>query len=84
LAIVLVAQVQIQIQLVKPPILLLPGEKVWCPILSIENDECNSVADPDPGSCAFLTPGSGMDKKSRSVSGMNNPDHISERSETIF
>jgi hypothetical protein len=32
--------------------------------------------DPDPGSGAFLTPGSGMGKKSGS--GMNNPDHISE------
>jgi hypothetical protein len=37
-----------------------------------------SVADPDPGPCAFLTPGSGMGKKSGSGSGMNNPDHISE------
>jgi hypothetical protein len=33
-----------------------------------------SVADPDPDSGAFLTPGSGMGKKSGS--GMNNPDHI--------
>jgi hypothetical protein len=32
--------------------------------------EMSSVADPDPGSGAFLTPGSG--------SGMNNPGHISE------
>jgi hypothetical protein len=31
----------------------------------------------DPGSGAFLTPGSGMDTKSRSGSGMNIPDHIS-------
>ncbi len=30
----------------------------------------------DPGSGAFLTPGSGMGKKSGSGSGMNNPDHI--------
>jgi hypothetical protein len=30
----------------------------------------------DPGSCGFLTPGSGMGKKSGSGSGMNNPDHI--------
>jgi hypothetical protein len=29
----------------------------------------------------FLTPGSGMGKKSESRSGMNNPDHISENSE---
>ncbi len=34
-----------------------------------------SVADPDPGSGAFLTPG--MGKKSGSGSGMNNQDHIS-------
>jgi hypothetical protein len=34
----------------------------------------NSVADPDPGSGAFLTAGSGMNK----------PDHISEGLETIF
>jgi hypothetical protein len=33
---------------------------------------------------AFLTPGSGMGKKSRSGSGMNIPDHISESLETIF
>jgi hypothetical protein len=32
----------------------------------------------DPGSSTFLTPGSGMGKKSGSGSGMNNPDHISE------
>jgi hypothetical protein len=36
-----------------------------------------SFADPDSGSGAFLTPGSGMVKKSGSGSGMNNPDHIS-------
>jgi hypothetical protein len=46
-------------------------------------------ADPDPGSGAFLTPGSGMSKKIRDPdpgfgSGMNNPDHISESLETIF
>jgi hypothetical protein len=33
---------------------------------------------------AFLTLGSGMGKKSRYGSGMNNPDHISESLETIF
>jgi hypothetical protein len=44
-----------------------------------------SVADPDPGSGAFLTPGSGMvGKKSGPGSGMNHPDHISESLETIF
>jgi hypothetical protein len=38
------------------------------------------------GSVPFLhlDPGSGMGKKSRSVSGMNIPDHISESLETIF
>jgi hypothetical protein len=40
-----------------------------------------SVADPDPGSGAFLTPGSGMGKKYGS--GMNNPDHISESLEVF-
>ncbi len=45
-----------------------------------------SVADPDPGSGAFLTPGSGIRDglKSGSGSGMNNPDHISESLGTIF
>jgi hypothetical protein len=50
-----------------------------------------SVADPDPGSgiwdpVPFLTPGSGMGKKSRYRygSGMNILDHISESVETIF
>ncbi len=37
---------------------------------------------PDPGSGAFLTPGSGMGKNSGS--GMNIPDHIFESLETIF
>jgi hypothetical protein len=45
---------------------------------------CRSVADPDPGSGAFLTPGSGMGKKSGSGSGINNPDHISESLEFFF
>jgi hypothetical protein len=44
----------------------------------------SSVVDPDPGSTAFLTPGSGMGKNSGSGSGMNNPDHISECLETIL
>jgi hypothetical protein len=43
-----------------------------------------SVAVPDLGSGAFLTRGSGMGTKSRSVSVMNIPDHISESLETIF
>jgi hypothetical protein len=38
----------------------------------------------NPGSGAFLTSGSGMGKKSRSGSGMNKPDHISESLKTIF
>jgi hypothetical protein len=43
-----------------------------------------SVADSDPRSGAFLTPGSGVCKKSGSGSRMNNPDHISESLGTIF
>ncbi len=43
-----------------------------------------SVADPDSGSVAFLTPGSGIKKKSGSGSRMINADHISESLETIF
>jgi hypothetical protein len=43
-----------------------------------------SIADPDPGSGAFLTPGSGMGRKSASGSGMNNPDHIFQSLETTF
>jgi hypothetical protein len=41
-----------------------------------------SVADPDPGSGAFLTSGSEMGKKSGS--GVNNPAHISESLEPFF
>ncbi len=44
-----------------------PGAAIISPALC--------VADPDPGSGAFLTPGSGIGKKSGSR--MNNPDHIS-------
>jgi hypothetical protein len=44
----------------------------------------DSVADPDPGSGAFLTPGSGMGKKSRSGSGMNFLDDFSESLENFF
>jgi hypothetical protein len=33
----------------------------------------SSVADPDPGSGAFLTPRSKMDQKIGSGSGLNNP-----------
>ncbi len=44
----------------------------------------DNVTDPDPGSGAFLTPGSGMGNKSRSGSGMNIPTLISEGLETFF
>ncbi len=64
------------------------GRWVLCPLApggGHENDILTiSVGDPDPGSGAFLTPGSGMGRKSGSRSGMNNPDHISESLETIF
>ncbi len=43
-----------------------------------------SVADPDPGSGAFLTPGSRMGRKSASGSRMNNPNHIFYSLETTF
>jgi hypothetical protein len=45
-----------------------------------------SVADPDPGSSAFLAPGSGIQdaKISRSRSGMNILDHIFESLEKFF
>jgi hypothetical protein len=43
-----------------------------------------SLADPGPGSCAFLAPGSRMGIKSRSGSGRNSPDHISRSLETVF
>jgi hypothetical protein len=43
-----------------------------------------SAVDQDPGSRAFLTLGSGIGKKSRSGSGMNILDHISESLETIL
>jgi hypothetical protein len=49
-----------------------------------KRQDTTSVADADPGSGAFLTTGSGMGKKSRSGSGMNIPDHISEILEAIF
>jgi hypothetical protein len=54
----------------------------FCPvIISVQH-----VAGRDPGFDAFLTPGSGMGKKSRSGSGsrMSIPDHISESLETVF
>jgi hypothetical protein len=53
------------------------GKQKWIQVIS-------NVADPDPGSGHLLTPGSEMGKKSRSGSGMNIPDHISESLGTIF
>ncbi len=44
-----------------------------------ENFLAGSVADPDPGSGAFLTPGSGMGKNQDP-----DPGHVSESLETIF
>ncbi len=43
-----------------------------------------SVADPDPGSRVFLTPGSRMGRISASGSEMNNPDHVFYSLETIY
>ena len=45
-----------------------------------------SVADPDPGSGAFLTPGSGSGIRDgeKSESGMNIPNRIYESLKTIF
>jgi hypothetical protein len=51
---------------------------------TLKRGQKNSVANPDPGSGAFLTPGSGMGKISRYGSGMKIPDHISESLETFF
>jgi hypothetical protein len=50
----------------------------------------HNVADPDPGSGAFLTPGSGIrDGKEKNPdpdqrSHINIPDHLSESLETVF
>ncbi len=46
----------------------------------------DSVADPDPGSGAFWTPGSGTDKKRGCGSGpgMNNPNNLFKRWKTYF
>jgi hypothetical protein len=41
-----------------------------------------SVADPDPGSTALLTPESGTGEKS--VAGINVPDHISDSLKNNF
>ncbi len=39
---------------------------------------------PDPGSCAFLTPKSGMEKNPNPIWGMNILDHFSESLEPVF
>ncbi len=44
----------------------------------------SSVAEPDPGSGAFLTPGSGMGKNSRSRFRDEHFGYISESLKTIF
>ncbi len=44
----------------------------------------NNVAGPDPGSGAFLTLGSGMEKYPDPGSGMHIPDNFSESLETVF
>ncbi len=64
------------------------------PDLAPRNCFSASVADPDPGSGAFLTPGSGTRNlgwgkiririRDQDLSGRNNPDHISENLETMF
>ncbi len=61
-----------------------PKTNLHCASSLCKMSPLRSVADPDPGSGAFLTPGSGTGKKSRSGSGMNNPYNISESLETIF
>jgi hypothetical protein len=58
-------------------------------VLKLLNFDSNAVLeDTDPGSGAFLTPGSGMDKNQDtdpgSGSGMNIPDHISRALKQYF
>jgi hypothetical protein len=53
------------------------------PLVYITSRVPISVCGSGSGSDAFLTPGSGMRKKSGSGSGMNDPDDISESLETI-
>jgi hypothetical protein len=43
-----------------------------------------SVANPDPGSSALLTPGSVMEKNTDSGSGINISNHFFESLETVF
>jgi hypothetical protein len=49
----------------------------------LKND-VNSVADPDPGSGAYFTPGSGMGKILIRIGGVNISDLFSRSSETVF
>ncbi len=65
---------------IKPNNCVLVGES----IIKVKQESVRESSIADSGSGAFLTPGSGMGKKSGSVSGMNNPDHISWSLETIF
>jgi hypothetical protein len=53
-----------------------------CP--KLENIFSSLFWNPYLGSDAFFTPGSGTGQKSRSGSGMNIQDHISESSDTIL
>jgi hypothetical protein len=43
-----------------------------------------TVADPDPGSVALLTPGSEREKKPEPGSGMNIPDLVFENLVSVF
>jgi hypothetical protein len=71
----------------KPPKLELDGKKWIVEYFKVSRRVFLSVLRIrilDPGSGSSLNPGSGMGKKSRSGSGMNVPDHISESLERIF
>jgi hypothetical protein len=48
--------------------------------IKLDVEHIFAVSEPVP----FVTPGSGMGKKSGSGSGMNNPDHISESLKFFF
>jgi hypothetical protein len=63
----------------------------FCLLLCIINSDeklftfmLGSVADLDPGSGVFFTPGSGSGLGKKSGSGMNIPDSFSESFETIL
>jgi hypothetical protein len=59
----------------------MPGQK---DPVSVSASQNLSIFNKCCGFGAFFNPGSGMGKQSGSGSGMNNPDHISESSKTIF